>query len=380
MEEKNMKGKNVGKVLAKTFGKTIGVLFLLLAVGVASYFLTMIYYKTTLREERANSYEHVIEVKTGTDSANLIYGVNKENGKVETMVLELYEGDTHNLDYVTIPAQVEVEIPSDMYIQLMEVSKEMPQIVKISNINDYFKGDVAFEYGILLLEKEMGIDIGYFTAMSSEMFSTYFNNVGTKGNPQYAPSDEIRVKIGEVTKDSISDFMESTWKDIISDITLYKKQKYAEGLAKVNPKFIHSHRIKATKVVNKKTKTYRIDKTETKKLINKLIENEPYVKEQNSPKTNTVNSTKKNSIWITNGSKITGLAASFKEKLVNQGFQVKGIGDYKGEIQTYTKILVKNKKHGKELLGFFSNAKIEVSSKMTEDVDIEIILGTNDRL
>ncbi len=71
------------------------------------------------------------------------------------------------------------------------------------------------------------------------------------------------------------------------------------------------------------------------------------------------------------------MAASYRDELTEQGFTVLGIGDYSGEIQSDTTILVKDESYGKDLLKFFPSAVIEKSSVLTDDADIEILLGVN---
>jgi hypothetical protein len=359
----------------------------LFAVGTISFFLTQWYYTATQRTERANAYEHVIDVNTGSNSANLIYSYNTQSSKVSAIVLELFESDTHNLDYITIPHTTEVEIPSELYTEMMTVSKEIPQIAKVGNIRSYFTGDVAFEYGILLLEEAMGIDIGYFTALPSDMFKEYFENIGTNANPCYKPSAALASQIGEKTSDGIYSFLESIWDRLISDTTLAARKKYTESFAQINPDFIYTHRVKAQVVKNGRTKTHIIDKDSAYKLVHRLVYQDPYKKAQNqltekkkgkSGKSGSkqVSSIGK-SIQITNASQINGLAASYQEELGSKGYTILGIGDYSGEIQSETTILVKDESYGKDLLEFFPEATIEKSSMLTGDADIEVILGIN---
>ena len=68
------------------------------------------------------------------------------------------------------------------------------------------------------------------------------------------------------------------------------------------------------------------------------------------------------------------------QKLQGAGYNVIGVGNYVGTKQTTTTIYVKKKKWGKDLLQYFKNATIKVSSDLTNNADIEIILGTEDAL
>ena len=145
------------KIVLKTFLKTMGIIILLLAVGVASYFLTMLFYNTTEKEERSTKYEHVIDVNAGSESSNLIYSVEKDTKLVRAMVLELFDKETGNLDYITIPNKTQISLSSTKYNEYMEVSPQIPQIVTLRDINEYFTGDVAYEYGILLLQDRKSV-------------------------------------------------------------------------------------------------------------------------------------------------------------------------------------------------------------------------------
>ena len=97
-----MKNRSIAQIILINFFKTIGVIVLLLGVGVLSYYLTMLFLKQTQRVERSTQYEHVIDVNPGSmESSNLIYSYDKKSGKIDAMVLELFDAGTKNMTYVT---------------------------------------------------------------------------------------------------------------------------------------------------------------------------------------------------------------------------------------------------------------------------------------
>lgn len=89
---------------------------------------------------------------------------------------------------------------------------------------------------------------------------------------------------------------------------------------------------------------------------------------------------KSRSIQITNGSKINGLAAAYKEKLEKDGLYVMGVGDFTGEVQKTTTIYVRRKKWGRYLKDYFKNPTIQEADTLTNGADVEIVLGTEDAL
>lgn len=371
-----MQSKSMLKIILKTFAKTIGIIVLFIAVGVASYYLTMLFYKTTGRVERSTQYEHVIPIDVGSESSNLIYSVEKDTKRIKAVVLELFDKETGNLDYVTIPNKTQISLSAKKYQEYQQISSQIPQIVTMCDLNEYFTGDVAYEYGILLLQEELNVDIGYFTAMDSAEFDRRFE----KKDGAFTLSQEYLDTVdGNKDEDSMKSFIEKEWDVIISDITLDQKQQYASGLIKVNRNLIYAHRAYATEIKGSAT----LDASKTKKMIDGIWESEARTEGQkkvdgSAPQSN-LDKLKSRSIQITNGSKITGLAASFKEKLEADGLYVMGVGDFSGEIQARTIIYTRKQRWGRYLKSYFKNPQIMEAQALTNGADIEIVLGTDDK-
>ncbi|MCL2573745.1 MAG: LCP family protein [Defluviitaleaceae bacterium] len=80
-------------------------------------------------------------------------------------------------------------------------------------------------------------------------------------------------------------------------------------------------------------------------------------------------------IEILNGAGITGLAARTSETLTNLGYNIVSIGDYTGQRQSTTRILVQQEGGGQDLKNHLpDNTIIEIDRGI--DADIVIILGT----
>lgn len=364
------------KVVLRTFFKTMGIILLLISVGVASYFLTMFYFKTTERDERSTKYDHVIEVNPGSESSNLIYSVESDTKRIKAIVLELFDKETGNLDYVTFPTKTQIPLSQSKYKEYLEVSNEIPQIVTLADINEYFTGDVAYEYGILLLQEQLKVEINYFTAFDSVEFEKRFD----RKDGAYKPSDEY-LDLVEQNKDesAMKDFIEKEWDSVISDITLVQKKMYVPGFLKVNRKYIYAHRAYAEEIKGKAT----LDAKKTKKMIDDIWESPARTKKQQAvdgtaAKTG-IEKIKSRSIQITNGSRINGLAASFKEKLEAQGLYVMGVGDFSGDTQKQTIIYARKKRWGNYLKSFFKNPVVKQAPALTDGADIEIVLGTDEK-
>ena len=377
-----MKKRSAASIFFGSLLKTLGFMLLFLIVGILSYYITMLYFKKTTRIERSTLYTHAITVNTGNESSNLIYSYNKDTKKIEAMVLELFDETTKNLNYITIPVNTQITISQDTYTKLMEASQKIPQLAVISDINSYFTGDVAYEYGILILQEQLKADIGYFTAMTSEVFNENFVKKSDT-EPVYLPSEKLLAR-AEKCKDAkdMEKLMDDMWDDLISDTTLSQKQNYAEALTQVNPEHIRAHGVFGVKSGD----IFILNQAQNRKMINVIWEAEAYTAPQKTVK-GSLNTGKSKivssagcSIHIYNSTGIDGLAASYQQKLQTDGYQVIGTGNYVTEQLTETKIFVKKKKWGKDLLQYFKNATIEVKEVTTSGADIEIVLGTQDKL
>ncbi len=370
-----MQKKGMFQVFLRTFLKTLGIIVMFLAIGVASYFLTMLFYKTTERVERSTKYEHVIEVNPSSESSNLIYSVDPDTKEVKAVVLELFDKETGNMDYVTIPNKTQIALSSQDYEKYLEVSNLLPQIVTLKDINEYFSGDVAYEYGILFLQSELDVEIGYFTAMET----TEFNKRFEKKDNAFVPRSEYLDTVAE-NKDerAMEDFIEKEWDVVISDITLSQKKQYAEGFLKVNRDYIYAHRAYAEEIKGKAT----LDAKQTTQMIKKIWESEPRTEAQTSVggsgAASGLQKIKGKTIQITNGSRINGLAASYQATLTADGLNVIGVGDFGGEIQSETVIYAKKKSWAKCLKRYFKSPKIEQAPALTNGADIEVVLGLED--
>lgn len=373
-----MKKRSIAQIILINFLKTMGVILLLIGIGVLSYYLTMLFLNQTQRIERSTQYEHVIDVNPGSmESSNLIYSFDKKSKKIEAMVLELFDAGTKNMTYITIPPQTQITISGEKYREFLEKSSVLPQVVTMSELNSYFSGDVAYEYGILILQEELKVDIGYFTAMTSDEFDQCFEKEQGK-KLIYRPMSQLLDEAGKCeTEEDLNDFMDSWWDRLISDVTLSQKQHYAKELLDVNRELIRTYRAYGTETNG----IFKLDKDKNKEFVNAVWEKKAYKTPQKKAAQTTSSQEKSSdSIWIYNGSKITGLAAEYQKKLEADGFTVKGVSNATGDVRTTTEIYVKKKKMAQELKKYFKKPTVKILDNLSSGADVEIVLGTQDSL
>lgn len=388
-----MKRRSAGVIIARTFLRSIGIMLIFFAAGVLSYYLTMLYYNQTDRVERSTQYTHVISVNTGNESSNLIYSYDQKKKKVDAVVLELFDQTTKNLNYITIPANTQITIDQSTYSEILKVNQGVPQVIRLADIPQYFSGDVAYEYGIMILADELSADIGYFTMLDTDVFHKYFRKLNRSALTYY-PSELLLSGAAECkSSGDMDDFIEDKWDSLVSDITLNQKQHYSDALVQVNQEYIRGY----SAYGSKSSGTFILNKKKNKKLINTIWESDAYTSAQqglglgkDSSDSSGDSSKKKDqskkvslegrSIQVTNATGIDGLAAAYKEKLAADGYEVSGVGNYVGNAQTTTTIYAKKRKWAKALAGYFKNPDIQKADNLTNGADIEIVLGTKDAI
>ncbi|WP_123607741.1 LytR C-terminal domain-containing protein [Mobilisporobacter senegalensis] len=379
MEETgDMKKKNSPlKMFMKGFFKSFFIIALLFLVGYGSYKLTMFYYKLEGPPQNSKTNKLIRDIVSDATvdeiSKNLIFSSDKVSGEVKGLVLEIVNTNTNNVDYITIPENTQITLNNDMYQRLCVINPEIPQIIKFSDLYKYFEEDYVYEYGVLILEDYLDIDISYYTGMEESYFNTIFEN----NEDRLVLTQEWKnTFFSAKSEDDMKDIIKGMYDKISSNLSMKKKEEYIPTYINVEPEFIYFYHING----EQKIEGYMIDAESSNAMINEIINNDAAYtvkQEESSDQPGQIISSKDYNIKISNGSKITGLAAHYKEKLTLEGYQITGIYNYSGETVNTTKIIVNSDGLGQDLAAYFDDPMITVE-ELDEGIDIHIILGTKD--
>ncbi len=394
-----MKKKSIAKVFILSLLKSILGIAIIIAVGFASYKISYMVLSNNSENVGTSSNEIkeiVDEAQTDEISKNLIY-VSNDN-KISHLMLEICNTKTNNMDYITIPVGTDYTIPTEMYQKLSIVNQEIPQIIRIGRLKQYFQNDEdAYGYGELIIEKMLGVKISYYTVLDQETYLNHYSrrNTEVKFKPlslaesssekSVTVTEKINVasrsyvnQLKDIKGDQnkIAEFIKDQYERVDSNLTVYNKIGYVESYEKMDPDLIHYWGIPG----KYSDKIFAVDTKASKSFINNLVNNTTtYTQAQvfnKVAKTSTKSSKGKN-IIVLNGSQIGGLATAAKTTLTNAGYKVKKIGDYTAATLTQTKIIVKEDGVGKDLVKYFSNPVVETGTVDT-GYDIKIIIGTAD--
>lgn len=420
--------KNVLKMFFMSLLKSLLCIVIILGVGVISYKISYTFLSKGGGDVNTNSdslKDIIDEATTDEISKNLIY-VSDDKNKITHLMLEICNTKTGNMDYVTIPVKTDYTIPSVMYRKLCQINQEIPQVIRLSKLKQYFENeDDAYGYGVLIFEKMLGTDISYYTAISQETYNNHYTEQKVKvaykttssANNTPAPDGTIpesnttlktKMKISVLSEsytnqltdlggdqEKIADFIKDQYERVASNLTVYNKIGYIEAYQKMNVSFYHYWGIPGTYTDS----VFEVDTKIAKKALKWLVDNETsYTEAQDLTKTNMISSSSSSSdkdssskddekestesskglkIYVLNGSQISGLASETKKKLEEAGYTVPKVGNYTDETLTKTRIIVSKKGQGEDLAEYFSDPEITVGD-VTSGYDIEIILGTTD--
>ncbi len=377
--KQQMKKKNraLKQKFIRVFLKSFISIAIFFVLGFSSYKVTMWYYENVaeIKPDETSLSKYISGIdKDGVAeevSKNMILATDEETGRITKILVEIVNQKTGNIDYITVPNNLEFTMSYELYKKLATANPDIPQIVCIKKVHKYFSGENLYQCAQLLLEDVMDISFSYYTIIPNEVFKEMFKTDKATGAQKW--KDSYKKEMSQLhTKEEYQTFFDKYYEKVTSNLSREKKDIYIETYLEGVPDQIAFSVVSGEKC----DEVFVLSVEETNYLINRILENDSYT-EENQPASEKAASSVGLGIEILNSTGINGLASSFQEKLVEQGMNVISIGNYSDSMLENTKIIVKEEGVGQDLLQYFKNATIEVG-EVGNDIDIRIILGTSD--
>lgn len=321
-------GKSILKIFGINLLKSLLCICLLIAVGCVSYLISYHFLSKQAAQQKKQEEKDILEeimqeAQVDEVSKNLIY-VSDEKNKITHMILEVCNTKTNNMDYVTIPTKTDYTIPTTMYRKLCTINDEIPQIIRLSRIKQYFENeDDAYGYGLLIVQKLLGTKLSYYTVLTTEDYQSFCletkvkvsykktedpnaspspspsptleptvdpetgkipkqkktsTNTKTKMNISIA-STEFTTQLNDIkgNKEKIADYIQNLYDKINSNLTVYNKLGYLDCYEKMDVNLFHYWGIPGEYNTDK---VFEVDTKAAKSFLKQLVNNPTYTEAQ----------------------------------------------------------------------------------------------------
>lgn len=351
-----------------------------------------------------------------------VFGVDKDETRTDVVFVVHYDSEQESIDLISVPRDTRVAVCDEVE----DLLGKSYGVTKFNAVHAYGGKEHGPEAAILQLEDLLGISIDHYVKVNFDALVEIVDAVGgvevdvpqdmkwdmsdtgditinlKKGLQtldghkalqlvrfrRYADGDVGRIQVQQLflkalmekvlSTESIvknlGDYIEVTYKYVKTDVSLADALKYASYITKVDLQKINMETLPGVGQYVGGVSYFIHDPAATREMVDRVFYSV-------APKVNTDGSIDSKSLLIevSNGGEVAGLAGRFTEKLADEGFRLAEPTTYTGEQLNYTRIQVKTKGAGEDLVKYFDDARVETAPSDMGSADIRIILGTNEQ-
>ncbi|MGB4658810.1 MAG: hypothetical protein WBI07_06515 [Mobilitalea sp.] len=233
--------QRVGKMFLKGFVKSFFIVLILFGVGALTYTVAMNFFGTSddyvvIKTEEEAKSEPITTASVDGVSKNLIYCYDDDSGKITKIVLEVFHCENRRMTYITIPLRTQYTMSNILYRKLALVQPDIPQVIMLSTLSEYLNSDIVYDYGVLIMEDLLDIEVSYYTAIPMSIYKTIFveENQASEEGVDDLPferfsNDYLNFLKTMQTQEEISTYIEEVYPNIISNLTVTDKMNYLES-------------------------------------------------------------------------------------------------------------------------------------------------------
>ncbi len=352
----------------------------------------------------------------------LILGTDGDGTRTDTIIVGCFLPKEGRIALVSVPRDTMVTMPEDRLNIVKSYNDYAPDdgVMKLNEVHHHAGKENGIEFVQKQIEELLGINLDFYAEINLEGLRYVVDALGgvtfnvpermyykdpiqnllinLQPGEQLLDGDQAEQLIryrsyvrGDLQRVEVQQqFMKAMAGQILASDSLWQKMpslisaslKYMRTDFNITdvPKYLkYAKNISVENIV-----TFTLPTTTTKRYgkdYQLLVEDETqaiiqYVFEEGFPPAPVDNTSMGKSISVLNGGTTAGLAGKTKDRLNADGFTVEHVGDYNGQKQVSTRIIVNAEGQGQDLTDYFVDSKIEVNPSFTNDYDIVIILGT----
>lgn len=244
--------KSAGKMFLSGFFKSFLFFVLFIVIGTISYKLVMYVFDIKYIDSReednippaVEEQGIITEAKIDDVSKHLIFCIDEADGSIKKLVLEIFNCEAHKLFYITIPIKTQFTLSSSLHKELVLIKPSIPQFLKLSAITGYLPKETVYEYGVLMIEDLLNINISYYSVVPQKLYDTVFstetnnqkelnNETSDKFYPREVFSDRFLEFLHTIkTETELRNYIEDIYTQIESNLKLEDKLMYMDSYLK----------------------------------------------------------------------------------------------------------------------------------------------------
>lgn len=183
----------------------------------------------------------ITEARIDEVSKHLIYCVDEEGKDIKRLILEIFDCKNNKLFYVTIPIKTQLSLSDSLHKRLILIKPSIPGFLKLSAISSYLPQECVYEYGVLMIEELLDIDISYYTVVPESIYNTVFENRQGSGSqyPKEVFSQAFIENMQAIkTETELRNYLEDLYTKVTSNLSFKDKLNYMEAYLNVSGKDI----------------------------------------------------------------------------------------------------------------------------------------------
>lgn len=357
-----------------------------------------------------------------------VFGTDEDGTRTDVIFVVHFDSKAQQVNLLSIPRDTRVELSDEVMDILDDANRNYSKTCKINAVHAYGGKDYGPEVAVKQLEDLLGIKIDHYAKVDLEGFRQIVDAIGgvdvdvpqdmkysdpyqdlyvnLKAGYQHLDGDKAEQLVrfrsypqGDVARvqvqqlflkefarkvlstesilGNIGDYINIAYKYLKTDLSLTDALKYSRYISDINLNNVQMETLPGEGKYIGDVSYFVYDEDVLPDTVDRLFLGKDSIGETDSQ---IMQNSKELNIEVANGGIIEGLAGRTRDKLEEEGYQIKSISTYNGERKDYTRIIVKEKGIGEDLKEYFEGSKIEVNSSLLEkDIDIKIILGLDEK-